>query len=725
MYRMLGALLVTLTLVPAAQARVHSLDNSQFLVPPNNDFPEGFPAVAVAIDGDSLIVIADRIAGGAQTEGRFAYLYRRAANGKWSYNRTLLQTTINPSLRRAGLAMKNSIAVIDLDSKASIWEKRSGNWVQAETQGSIELPGGYAISGNSILIGGTGCNWDGFIYQKNTSSGQWRMTGRLPLQAGVCSQSLERDVELNYDYALINEPAGAVRVYRRNGTAVDWVSGGTFPLQGQSAGMGGSLALQNTLAAAPGSTIYRRNGAAWNLAGTLVPLDYDEGSGEAERVVYRDGVLLTVEGLGSKASSTRVHAYALDPAGAFREAAVLFTTGNSLDVDISGTTIAAATEDELGRGAVQIFKLPTPLFAPDAIPNDFNAHDVSGFQQTVGSSFVLGGNRYNYIYRQPNTAGEAHSVLTATDWNSAQWTRALVRVNALNGADAWAGLAIRYVDADNFYAVVLHGNTADLVRRLDGVTTVLDSGTFYSVPANDWHHVRIGIKDFTNGPLISVQIDEEVGFGATDSSLQHGRVALITRNARADYDDLYAAPTLELTTLSADERYPQEGRPLTRIGGLWAPPDRNNIGVWPPAWRQLAVDGLALALGATSTDFQQVKISARLDSWGAANPVPWFGVIARYVDSANYYYASVRGTNQLQIRKVVGGVTTVLAATSLTVAPGDFHDIELQALGNELHALVDGKLVATALDDDIKKGRYGYATYHTAASFSSLVVSQP
>jgi hypothetical protein len=107
------------------------------------------------------------------------------------------------------------------------------------------------------------------------------------------------------------------------------------------------------------------------------------------------------------------------------------------------------------------------------------------------------------------------------------------------------------------------------------------------------------------------------------------------------------------------------------------------------------------------------------------SPVPWFGLLARYVDARNYYYLSVRGSNSLQIRKVVNGVTTVLAGKSFTVAPGQLRTYELRALGNELHAFVDGVRIVTALDSDLPSGRYGIATYRTAASFATFSVTQP
>jgi hypothetical protein len=46
-------------------------------------------------------------------------------------------------------------------------------------------------------------------------------------------------------------------------------------------------------------------------------------------------------------------------------------------------------------------------------------------------------------------------------------------------------------------------------------------------------------------------------------------------------------------------------------------------------------------------------------------------------------------------------------------------------LGNELHAFVDGRLVATALDNDLPRGKFGMGTLHAAATWQDYVVTQP
>ena len=113
-----------------------------------------------------------------------------------------------------------------------------------------------------------------------------------------------------------------------------------------------------------------------------------------------------------------------------------------------------------------------------------------------------------------------------------------------------------------------------------------------------------------------------------------------------------------------------------------------------------------------------------LDSYAASSGA-WFGLLARYVDEDNYYFLSMRSSNQLQIRKVVNGVTTVLRAVSYTAPPGVMHEYTFSVLGNELHAFVDGRLVATALDDALPLGKYGMGTYRATATWQDFVADQP
>lgn len=712
MFRFIVALMVMLAFAPiAAEARVHHVIVQQLLQLPGAQAQDDFPAQAVAIDGDFLIVIVDR------DGARQALLYRRGSNAQWAYARMLVQSTAPAAQLRASIAMKNSLAAIDIDGVTTIWQRTGSSWAQAPTDGEIRQPGGHAISGSSILIGATGCSEDGVIYEKSTD-GVWRKTGRLPARAGVCGNR-ERDVELNYNYALINDPAGSVHAWARNGTNPDWRTAGDFELQGLSAGRGGALALQNAVAVAPGSTVYRRSGSAsWLPAGSAIPIDYALGFGDAHQVWYRDGLLLTVDGNGD--GDDRPNVYVLDSTGRFEHAAVFLPYGDVLDLDISRGTVVTMNVNEGGWASVTTFEMHSPSVPPPAIANDFNARDVSGFETSAGSGFAIAGSQSDYIYRQSNASVDTRAVLTNSNWSRYQAARLRMRPTAFNGAGSGAGIALRYVDENNYLALLVDADSARVESRRNGVTTLLNEVGI--LPIDGWRSIDVETHD----EFIGVFVDDVEVLWTWDREAMpaQGRVALITRHARADFDDLHASPTQGRTVFAKRyDGWENNTRPIDKVSGTWVEPPPN---VWNSGLRQTSTSGLAFALSTgPRIDDVIVYTAAQFDSWGGnINPAPWFGLVARYTDANNYYYLSIRGTNQAQIRKVVNGVTTVLDAASYTVPAGQSRGYQLRVEGNQLHAFVNGQHLLWAVDSELKEGRYGIATFRTTATFRTVTAVQ-
>ena len=95
-------------------------------------------------------------------------------------------------------------------------------------------------------------------------------------------------------------------------------------------------------------------------------------------------------------------------------------------------------------------------------------------------------------------------------------------------------------------------------------------------------------------------------------------------------------------------------------------------------------------------------------------------MLARYVDARNHYYVTVRSTGQIQIRKIVNGVITVLGSANFTAVPGRYYDVRFLVINDQLQLYVDRALVATAHDREIASGQYGMATYRAAANWDRL-----
>jgi hypothetical protein len=163
-------------------------------------------------------------------------------------------------------------------------------------------------------------------------------------------------------------------------------------------------------------------------------------------------------------------------------------------------------------------------------------------------------------------------------------------------------------------------------------------------------------------------------------------------------------------------------RPFSQSGGSWTPVEGPGGGIVGRA--QVSTAGDARAITGTATDDQVVRTRARLDAYGVSGAGAWFGLIARWRGSGTHYYMTLRSTNRLEIRKQVAGAITTLVSVPFTAQPGRFYDLEFSARRDELHAYVDGVLVAQAADTQIPDGQFGIGMYRTAATFSRFEASQ-
>jgi hypothetical protein len=162
---------------------------------------------------------------------------------------------------------------------------------------------------------------------------------------------------------------------------------------------------------------------------------------------------------------------------------------------------------------------------------------------------------------------------------------------------------------------------------------------------------------------------------------------------------------------------------MTEVGGNWQV-QQNEFGE-PVALSQTDATGDALSFTGKSVENQEITSFARLDSYGSSKTGAWFGFLARYVDAQNYYYVTVRGTNQIDFRKKVNGVITVLASATYTAPPGVYREYRLRVINDQLQLFVNGALVVSAHDNAIARGQYGIATYRARATWESITVSQP
>lgn len=701
MKKLLLALALAVPAIAGAQERVYTVPSTQPLLAPDGSDIWGEPG-DIAIDGDSLIVIQDG-----------ALLYRRDANGKWNYSRKLVAGT---TARPYSVAMKNYIAIIKMGPTATIWEKVNGEWRQSPTAAPITAPGDFAISTNRIMAGDDGCTADALIYQKDPATGIWDVTGRIPPEEGICQANAQRHIDFNYDAALVRGYDDVLRTYRRNGSALVWPNAGNIALNNDNANPYWSPAIQSGTLVLGDQTYWRRTGGVWTKLGKLLPRDYFRGSGTGGNPIYRDGLLMTTDGVDAYLAPEVPYVYAKNAQGGFDHLGVLggsITGPSTVDYAFAGNTAAVVTIFE--RGAIwyyiDVYTLPVTFRKPRAIANNFDARDVSGFQTSGGLQYAIAGNQYNYIYRQSNVTADTSAILEDSDWTDYQSVEADLKANAFNRADAWVGLAARYADANNYYYVTFgNDDVIRLNRKRNGVVTTL-AQTNHAVDPLVWYHVRL-TADQTG---VHVSLGSSSLLTSTDTTLRHGRAGLMTSAARADFDNFLARPTGSFTVF--DEEYHNSHGEYAYDGGHWSHISEGTIA-------QDDSSGQALAIHGQPMNDQSVEAYLKVGSFATTNPVAWVGVVARYVDANNFYYLSLRSSNQLQIRKMVDGAITVLKAVNYTVVPGQTYRLQLTVIGNELTATVQypsdstGAVVtARAVDDDLASGKFGVGTYRATGEF--------
>jgi hypothetical protein len=257
---------------------------------------------------------------------------------------------------------------------------------------------------------------------------------------------------------------------------------------------------------------------------------------------------------------------------------------------------------------------------------------------------------------------------------------------------------------------------------VNGVNTLLREGTLYTP-----NPTRFAL--IVDGNNMSVSGDGyQIVPVATDNSLAHGRAGLITWHARADFDDVRVAGAEEYVLFEREYGFAANDYEsgLDEISGNWhviqvSDGEESYI----DGLAQSDSSGSAVAIIGTPVPNQDINARMRLDSFAASPQGAWFGLLARYVDANNHYYVTVRSTGQVQIRKVVNGVITVLSTANLTAVPGQYYDVRFLLINDQLKLYEDGTLVASAHDSAIASGKYGLATYRAAARWDRFAVLQP
>ena len=158
-------------------------------------------------------------------------------------------------------------------------------------------------------------------------------------------------------------------------------------------------------------------------------------------------------------------------------------------------------------------------------------------------------------------------------------------------------------------------------------------------------------------------------------------------------------------------------------------------------WQTLIASRLALATSGASRVWRQSNLAgdtgALLDNADWANqsiqadirPTAfdgadrWVGLVARWQDSNNHYYVSLRNGNRLSLRRKVEGAVRELASATLPVATGRTYRLQLEARADEILVNVDGTTRLRAIDRALTHGTAGFLGYRSRYDIDNVIVS--
>ncbi len=170
-------------------------------------------------------------------------------------------------------------------------------------------------------------------------------------------------------------------------------------------------------------------------------------------------------------------------------------------------------------------------------------------------------------------------------------------------------------------------------------------------------------------------------------------------------------------TLFTDDFEDGNANGWSKSGGSWAVvTDGSQV------YRQSGTSSDARAR-AGSASWTNYSVQARVKPLGFNGSNRFVSLIARAQSSTNYYYLGLSNTNQLLLRKLVGGSTTTLASKPLTVTTGTWYTLRIDVVGAQLWGYVNGALELTATDSQFSSGNIGGATFFSSAAFDDFTVT--
>jgi hypothetical protein len=685
--------------------------------------------VDAAIDGDWLIMAAlyneTLNPGGDYEHGVAAFLFKRDASGTWTYIRQLAEVITSGvdgyHPRPTSVAMNDGLAALNLAGRLFVFERSGTDWVEAQlaTDGQLAVGDDTEIDDGTILVGESNCHWAAQAYRKNASGvyesvylyegvfnycDENAMTGDIDISGAtvILPQSYNEDDESFEPTISIWEgvPPSSAATNLAPPPSGDWAVGQSS-VDGDTLVVSGGDPESHMVG---GFHVYRRQSAGvWQFESSFGPPDALM-SREIWDLQLEDGLLLVTR-IGA-VGGFNLEVFSIEDDGTIEYVAKLpdASRGHHDNGRIVGVS----------HDAVKVYEAET-LSTPPQKRDDFQDGDAVGWVSQPGSDYQVVSTSSSNVYRQSSLTGNALSILSDTDWTD-QSIQADVTPTAFDGNDRWFGLIARYTDVNNYYYVTARRSNVVQIRKIvNGAFQVLASAQL-PIALNRTYRLRLEAV----GDLLRLYVDGNPILETRDESHTHGQAGLMTYKTRADYDNVIVSPTPQLTLMESNFDVYTPGL-WDFEGEDWE--SRNDQSA-PTQLAQTSTSGTPRAIVGIPVADQSVQAWVKPTAFGSSAQ-GWFGLMARVVDSSNYYYVTVRRNNTISLRRLSDDVIHILDTGTFNVVVGTPYTLRLETIGSSIRAYVNGTLVLEATDSAIESGRYGFVTYSAAAEFDDLLVTQP
>ena len=713
---------------PRLAAQPVTLHEQQRISPPA---PYARGAEDVCVRGDDLLALVTRIEPDTIDIVYALVHFRKQAGGEWQFVRELASVLTNGVADFFGspdVDCEGTIAAFSHPLTPSyVVELTSAGWQATQLTG-LDNGSHVDVYRGTVAIGGSWRSPTTVALVRKNTAGQWADVTYVVGNPGTRRFSHEQTGPNDVWFAATEigasgdsyEPAGRPDEEISDLQIFDLIGGSwgltsTLPPLDAGAVINDRLALHLDDWTPPGDvgSYFARDAAGdWTVQHSLF---------SDEQLFPREAVFIGQRAFAPIDLRTEIAVFQQEAPRQYRHRATLTPSNLAIPLaplmrlSVDGNRVAMA-----GQGiGIYIFDLPSTLPATRRLERSFENSSTSGWSFSGLTDWRIVSSGPSRVFRQVRTDGWARAVLT-TFSSTDQSIEADVRIHELAATSAGAGFLLRYTNLQNYYYLLVHRNSLQVGKIVDGVFQRIGTAPLSLVLGRTYRFRIEAIGSLVRAFVNGVQVAEVI-----DDAHARGLAGLTMFRARTDYDNVIVTsrPQTLLLSDTFTGHSPESERP-------WRSAPANAWSIVPynsgteQAYRQSLLTGNPRAVNGGPTGDQVVSATVwpRAFSAGAINA--YVGLMARHVDDLNHYYVALF-RDRAALRKRVNGVHSTLAEVPFTATPNVAYRVRLEAIGSSLRLYINDTLMVERQDGTLPTGRYGLITFSASADFDNFLAVRP